>query len=81
MRHYDFLRKLGPVRVRCTRPVLELSVFQLCYSRTSDIGCIIPVTIARIYRPRVRLSIELFVSDRLRLPRFTFCDTNHPSPQ
>ena len=35
MHHYDSLRKLGPIRIRCTRLGLELSVFQLCYSRTS----------------------------------------------
>jgi hypothetical protein len=35
MHHYDSLRKLGPRRIRCTRLGLELSVFQLCYSRTS----------------------------------------------
>jgi hypothetical protein len=35
MHHYDSLRKSGPIRIRCTRLVLELSVFQPCYSRTS----------------------------------------------
>jgi hypothetical protein len=35
MHHYDSLRKFGPLRVRCTRLVLELPVFQLCYCRTS----------------------------------------------
>ena len=29
MHHYDSLRKFGPLRVRCTRLVLELPVFQL----------------------------------------------------
>jgi hypothetical protein len=81
MHHYDSLRKIRTHTHSLHSSCAGAIRFPAMLFPHFDIGCVLPVTMARIYRPLVRLSMELFVSDRLRLPGFTFCDANHPRPQ
>jgi len=81
MHHYDSLRKFGPLTHSLHSSCAGAIRFPAMLLPQFDIGCVLPVTMARIYRALVRLSTELFVSDRLSLSRFTFCGTNHASHQ
>jgi hypothetical protein len=63
MHHYDFLRKFRTHTRSLHSSCAGAFRFPAMSFPHSDIGYVLPVTIARIYRPLVRLSMKLFVSD------------------